>query len=240
MKERKKKAATIRAQIVPNHKKKALSPCFTLSDPLLARTVLIYAENVSHRFGKPWLFKDINLEIRARQRIAITGENGVGKTTLIRILTGDLTPASGNVRRNARLHFGWFQQEHEGLNPASLVIEEAERACLGQKARAKAALSHFLFKQDQWNQAVKTLSRGEMSRLALCKLMLGGFNALILDEPSNHLDPDSRQALAMALSVYEGALVIVSHDEKFLDQVGISHFLEMPKGSLFQTGADPW
>jgi ATP-binding cassette subfamily F protein 3 len=172
----------------------------------------------------------VSVEVGAVTRMGIVGENGAGKTTLLRILAGDLQPDTGSIHRSRKLEMGWYRQELEDLEDDRSIRQEVESLGFGTPQELRSALAHFLFGAGRLNQKVGTLSRGERARLALCKLMLARPNLLLLDEPTNHLDQPSRARLAAALAQYQGALVVVSHDTKFLARVGVEWALQLPGG----------
>lgn len=230
--ERERRAEALRAELVDVRTETPPTPRFVPSHTITARSVVVRMENISHRFTSEWLYRSISLTVHATSRIAIAGENGAGKTTLLRILTGHLHPQAGQVVYHPCLDLGWYRQEHEGLNPSATVVDEAATACHGNRTIVRSALVHFLFTKEQWEQPVESLSQGEMSRLVLCKLMLGGHNLLVLDEPTNHLDPTARHALASALAQYSGALVVVTHDPELLEQAKVEMTLELPGGKI--------
>ena len=238
-KERERRADEIRVLLADQQTHTAqLAPVFRPAHPLHPRANLIRLVDVSHRFTATWLYQRLTLMVQATSRIAIMGENGTGKTTMLRILTGVLQPLHGRIEYHPHLNLGWYRQEHEGLNPHNTVLQEATAAHSTTPTLVRSALAHFLFAEAQWEQPVASLSQGEMSRLALCTLMLGGHNLLVLDEPTNHLDPDARIALAAALASYTGALVIVSHDKQLLAEAGVQHQLALPEGRLVAYHSD--
>lgn len=158
----------------------------------------------------------INLEIVRGQRIGIAGPNGSGKSTLLRTLAGELPPLAGIVDFGRGVRTAYYAQHRWDLNPERTVLEETLAQKDQQIGEARAFLARFLFRGDDVNKRVAVLSGGEKSRLALAKLLLGGGNFLLLDEPSNHLDIGMAEALEEALSGYEGTLVVVTHDRALL------------------------
>ncbi len=213
-------------------KSKHVKISFSTKTPLHATA--IFAQDICKSFGEKRVLNKICLEVGATARVGLIGENGAGKTTLLRIITGDLPPDTGSLRRNRNLEMGWYRQELEDLEDTHSVWQEVESLGFGAPQHLRSALAHFLFGDKRLNQKVGTLSRGERARLALCKLILARPNFLLLDEPTNHLDVPSRARLAAALSQYEGALLVVSHDAEFLKGVGVEWALQLPSGRLIR------
>ncbi len=191
---------------------------------LPAGKVVLQVENVTAGYeeGRPVL-RDVSLSVVGPERIAITGPNGSGKTTLLSLITGEMQPWSGTVR--VLTAFALFDQDVSLLDPALSVLDNFKRLNPEADENAcRAALARFMFRADPAHQIVGTLSGGQMLRAALA-CVLGGAEPpplLILDEPTNHLDLSSIEAIESALSAYDGALLIVSHDEAFLEAVGVT------------------
>ena len=177
--------------------------------------IVLTAQHLSKRFDRP-LFEDVSVELRRGQRVALVGPNGAGKTTLLRMILGDLASddARALVRTGSRVRLGYYDQKLGGVNPEATLIEEMIRM-LGD-VEAHNMLGRFMFPYDAQYKLVKDLSGGERARLALLKLTIGRFNLLVLDEPTNHLDVEMIEALEDALQAYEGTLLLVSHDRRFL------------------------
>ena len=178
------------------------------------------AENLSKSFGELVLFKDLSFDMSCGERLGITGPNGTGKTTLLKLAMGQLNADDGVIRLGANLKIGYLDQQATTLNPDHTVLEEARsvRPDLAPEA-VRGRLGAFLFSGDDVFKRVGNLSGGQQNRLMLCKLVLSEPDVLILDEPTNHLDIASRQMLEEALLDYNGAIITVSHDRYFLDRV---------------------
>ena len=181
--------------------------------------VLIIRE-VSKTFGEKHLFGPLDLHVRAGDRIALIGPNGVGKSTLIKLITGDVPADSGTIRYGANVDVGYYDQHQSTLHPDKTVLDEVwDRFPQMEQSDVRGALGMFLFTGDDVFKPIKTLSGGEKGRVALTALMLRKDNLLLLDEPTNHLDMDSREVLEDALSGFAGTIITVSHDRYFINRV---------------------
>jgi len=160
-----------------------------------------------------------DLELLRGDRVSLIGPNGVGKTTLLRTLIGELPSVSGQVQIGHNVRMGYYSQTHAGLNMERSIIDEIRQVSVLSEEGARTFLGRFLFSRDDVFKAIGTLSGGERSRVALAKLTLQGSNLMILDEPTNHLDLQSRQLLEEVLSEFEGTLLFVSHDRYFIDRL---------------------
>lgn len=185
---------------------------------------VISAEGLAKEFGrgkeKKLLFENVSLDIKRGERICIVGPNGVGKTTLLRMIMGELTPTEGRLKPGHNVAFGYYDQGQLLLDEKNTVLEELKESYrLYTDTEMRSILGRFLFRGDDVFLPVGSLSGGEKARLSLLKLMLSGANTLILDEPTNHLDIDSKEVFEAALLEFPGTAVIVSHDRYFLQKI---------------------
>ena len=180
--------------------------------------VVFEAKNLGKAYGKKQIFDKVDFFIERGQRIALLGQNGQGKTTLAKILSGEITDYTGEWNLGHNVNIGYFaQNQEEVLTPNKTVLEEAEDSATEEtRPRVRDLLGSFLFQGDDVTKKTKVLSGGERNRLALCKLLLRPFNTLIMDEPTNHLDIQSKEIIKLALQKFEGTLIVSSHDREFL------------------------
>ena len=179
---------------------------------------VLSAEHLSKAFEFP-LFDDLELSIRRGEKVALIGNNGTGKSTLLKILIGAMDADSGSVRLGAKVHIGYYDQEHQILHPDKTLFDELQDAYPSlNNTQIRDTLAAFLFTGDDVFKLVSDLSGGERGRLSLAKLMLSEANFLILDEPTNHLDILSKEILEDAICRYTGTVLCVSHDRWFINR----------------------
>ncbi|MBQ9951835.1 MAG: ABC-F family ATP-binding cassette domain-containing protein [Clostridia bacterium] len=192
---------------------------------------VMFAKELSKGFDGRTLFENFNLHLRAGDRVALIGANGVGKTTLLNILTGKLPPDKGNVIFGSNVDLGYYDQQQSGLHPEKDVLNELwDDFPRLEVDRVRGVLALFLLTGDDVFQPIRTLSGGEKGRVALAKLMLRKDNFLLLDEPTNHLDMDSREVLEDALEDFDGTILTVSHDRYFINRVATRVIEMRPDG----------
>lgn len=193
---------------------------------------VIIAENLSKTFGYKKLFEGIDFLIKRNERVFLLGDNGCGKTTMLRILLGEIPADTGNCSFGAKVKIGYFDQTLAKLDESKTVLDEVWDNYLHMKeSQVRAALGTFLFKGDDVFKKIGDLSGGEKARVALLKLMLYGANLFLLDEPTNHLDIKSREALENALMNYEGTMLIVSHDRYLINKLA-TRILRMDRNGV--------
>ncbi len=195
---------------------------------------VLFAEGLSKSFHNLTLFEDISLQIYQRERVGLIGPNGIGKTTLFKILLGHLKPDAGTVTLGHNVFIGYFDQEMTDLNLDKTVIDEIWDAYPQlDHFQIRSYLSKFMFVGDDIFKDIGALSGGEKARVALLKLMLSKSNFLIMDEPTNHLDIDSKEVLEDALLNYSGTIFVISHDRYFLNKV-TTKILDLTEEGLFE------
>lgn len=179
--------------------------------------IIVEAENLSKSYGDKQILEGVDLLIERNSKIAFVGQNGQGKSTLAKMMVGEI-PFEGHLKLGHNVEVGYFaQNQSEHLPPEKTVLQIMEDAASdGNRARVRDMLGSFLFGGDAADKKAKVLSGGERNRLALCKLLLSPFNVLIMDEPTNHLDIASKTVLKEALNNFDGTLIVVSHDRDFL------------------------
>lgn len=198
---------------------------------------VIFAEGLSKTFGygtrARQLFQDVDLDIKRGERICVVGANGIGKTTLLRILLGEIQASTGRIKIGHNVQMGYYDQGQQLLNNANTVIDEIhDEYRLYSEPELRNILGRFMFRGEAVFLNVGSLSGGEKARLSLLKLMMSGANLLVLDEPTNHLDIESKEVFEEALLEFPGTCIIVSHDRYFLNKIP-TRIIE-----LTQDGAD--
>ena len=165
------------------------------------------------------VFRDAQIEIKRGEKVALVGRNGEGKTTLMRVITGELTPIEGDAKIGHNVKIGYYAQNQEDILDGSVtVFDTLDRVAVGEiRTKLRDILGAFLFKGEDIDKKVSVLSGGERARLGMARLMLSPYNVLALDEPTNHMDILSKDRLKQALKSFDGTLIVVSHDRDFLD-----------------------
>ena len=189
--------------------------------PPAPRSGQIVAEikEVGKAFGEKRIFSDATFTIERGQKIALVGRNGEGKTTMARMIIGELEQTEGTIKLGANVNIGYYAQNQDDLMDGEFtVFDTLDRVAVGDiRTRLRDILGAFLFRGEDIEKKVKVLSGGERSRLAMARLMLEPYNLLVLDEPTNHMDMRSKDILKRAIQKYDGTVILVSHDRDFLD-----------------------
>lgn len=185
-------------------------------------------------FGYPnskELIHNLSFLISKKERFLIVGENGVGKSTLLKLLVGKLKPLEGNIWYGSKTDMAYYAQEQETLDLDKTVLENVENQSYTEK-ELRTILGSFLFHGDDVFKKVNVLSPGEKARIALCQVMLKRANLLLLDEPTNHLDPETQELIGENFKNYEGGIILVSHNPSFVEAIGIDRMLILPQGKI--------
>ena len=193
---------------------------------------VLHIENLSKSYGDYKLFSNLNFDLKRGEKVALIGENGRGKTTLLKIILNSINPDTGKTILGTNVNVGYYDQEQSDLNLDKTIIDEVwDEFPTLTTSKLRGVLASFLFTGDDVFKVINTLSGGEKCRINLLKLMLSKSNLLLLDEPTNHLDIMSREALEEALLTYDGTILVISHDRYFLNKV-INRILELKEDGV--------
>jgi len=235
---RARKAKTLDTRVAKLQAKKVVGPTrerkvrFRFPDPPHCGRVVLSVEGLAKGYGGPPVFEGVSFVVERRERLLIMGLNGAGKTSLLRILTGETVADAGETRFGHGVVHGYYAQEHEGISDGVDLISHMRAASPADDQALRSLLGMFGLPGAMAFQDAGTLSGGEKTKLALAQLVAGRKNLLLLDEPTNNLDPPSRTAIAQGLQDWPGAMVIVSHDPEFVQALAPGRVLMMPEGDL--------
>lgn len=203
---------------------------FTLNSSGESGNEVAEAKGLTMGFGQNLLFRDLSFLVKKHDRLFIYGPNGCGKSTLIKLLLGQLEPIAGTIEFGYNVTVGYYDQENQNLDEDSTVLDELWNAYPNlTQTEIRNTLALFQFRGEDIEKEVRVLSGGERARLTLAKLILSKMNLLILDEPTNHLDIESREALENALKSFDGTIITVSHDRYFMQQLA-TRFVDLGDG----------
>jgi ATPase subunit of ABC transporter with duplicated ATPase domains len=201
---------------------------FRLPTPQRSASVPMVVDKLSVRYDGPEVLHSVSFVVGRGDRVAVVGRNGAGKSSLLRCLAGEQEPSSGSVSTGVNVTIGYFAQEHEQLDPGITVLEHIDDSVLTSDPERRALLGAFGLAGGIAYQHPATLSGGERARLALAMLAAGYANVLVLDEPTNNLDPGSVEAVGNMLRDWPGTLIVVSHDRRFVAALEPTHCLLLP------------
>ncbi|MQN00702.1 MAG: ABC transporter ATP-binding protein [Lachnospiraceae bacterium] len=208
--------------------KLSLQPISTSGNDVLT------VEHLSKAFDGNQIFSDISFEVKRGEKVALIGDNGIGKSTILKIINNIFPADSGKIKIGTGVTIGYYDQEQHGFNEDNTLFDEMHDAYPTlNNTRIRNVLAAFLFREDEVFKQIRDLSGGERGRVSLAKLMLAGDNFLILDEPTNHLDMDSKEILEHALNNYEGTVLYVSHDRYFVNQTA-DRILELKSDGMHE------
>lgn len=199
-----------------------------------SNTVPLEVENLCFKYDKTSeidIIHNLSFRLEKGERFLVVGENGIGKSTLLKLIVGALKPDYGSIKLGNKTDLGYYAQELELLDNAKNILENLRNSNYNER-QIRSILAKFLFFGNDVYKNVGILSPGEKSRVALAKLSMSGANLLLLDEPTNHLDPDTQNLIAEVFKNYAGTMVVVSHNPEFVDNLGIERALILPTGEI--------
>ena len=187
--------------------------------------------NVTFGYSEKKIINNLSFTLAANERFLIVGENGVGKSTLLKLIVGQNKPSDGTIWFGNKTDIAYYAQELEILDPKKTILQNVDNNEYTER-ELRTTLGNFLFYGEDVFKKVEVLSPGEKARVGLAKIMLQRANMLILDEPTNHLDPETQRIIGDNFRNYEGSLIIVSHNPSFVNQIGINRMLILPRGKI--------
>ncbi|MEG2832089.1 MAG: ATP-binding cassette domain-containing protein, partial [Bacilli bacterium] len=187
--------------------------------------------DISFGYTEKNIINNLSFNISNNERFLIVGENGVGKSTLLKLIIGIYKPLKGTIWYGNKTDVAYYAQELEILDQEKTIIENIDNDRYSER-ELRTTLGNFLFYDEDPFKKVKVLSPGEKARVGLCKIMLKQANFIVLDEPTNHLDPETQRIIGENFKNYEGTLIIVSHNPSFVETIGINRMLILPQGKI--------
>jgi ATPase subunit of ABC transporter with duplicated ATPase domains len=205
-----------------------------LPAPPTAPRTIVECQQLTKAFSDVVVFEDVSFGVGRGDRMLIMGLNGAGKTSLLRILAGVAQPSGGNLDWSGGVSTGYYAQEHEGISAGLTLVEHMTGAAADElsEREMRSLLGMFGLTGDKAHQDASTLSGGEKTKLALAQLFAGRHNVVLLDEPTNNLDPAARDAVADALAGWPGTIIFVSHDTEFVSRLRPDRVLTLPEGAV--------
>ena len=194
--------------------------------------LMIRFENVSKSYGDNLVFENLNFEIRGKEKVWLFGPNGAGKTTIIKLITGEEKATEGIIKLGDNMKIGYYSQVQSDLDPEKSVLEEFMNKTGCYIGSTYGYLKKFLFEREDISKRVKYLSPGERARFAFSIFAYKDYDLLILDEPDNHLDIETKEVLERSLNEFSGTILIVSHDRYFVEEIGIDKVFNLSEGTL--------
>ncbi len=205
---------------------------FQLEPRIMSGNDVLTVTGLSKSFGNLELFNNLNFEVKRGEKVAIIGNNGTGKTTILKMISGMTEADAGDIKLGSKVHVGYYDQEHQVLDPEKTLFDELQDAYpYLDNTAVRNILAAFLFTEDDVFKRIKDISGGERGRVSLAKLMLSEANLLILDEPTNHLDITSKEILENAINNYSGTVLYVSHDRYFINKTA-TRILDLTEQNL--------
>jgi ATPase subunit of ABC transporter with duplicated ATPase domains len=235
---RARKAKTLDTRVSKLEAKRVEGPAkdkrvrFRFPDPPHSGRTVLVADGLTKSYGGPAIFEDVSFDLGRGERLLVLGLNGAGKTSLLRILMGETGTDAGTFAFGHGVVPGYYAQEHEGVHDGVAVLDHMKEASDADDLALRTLLGMFGLHGEVAFQDAGTLSGGEKTKLALAILVAGRKNLLLLDEPTNNLDPPSRTAIAEALQGWPGAMLLVSHDQEFVEALAPERILLMPDGAM--------
>jgi ATPase subunit of ABC transporter with duplicated ATPase domains len=203
-----------------------------MPEPPHAGKLVLDVTGLDKSYGAGPVLEDVTFDLGRGERLLVLGLNGAGKTSLLRILAGQATADAGDVQFGHGVSVGYYAQEHEGINAGVTVLDHMRDMAEATDVQHRGLLGMFGLVGEVAFQDASTLSGGEKTKLALAQLVTGRHNLLLLDEPTNNLDPPSRDAIASALSLWTGTMVVVTHDTDFVELLAPDRVLLLPDATL--------
>ncbi len=194
--------------------------------------LMVRFENVGKKYGDKLVFKNLDFEVRGKEKVWLFGPNGAGKTTIIKMIIGEESVTEGTIRLGENMKVGYYSQVQSELDSEETVIEEFMKKTHCYIGSAYGYLKRFLFEKEATKKKVKYLSPGERARFAFAIFAYRDYDLLILDEPDNHLDIETKEVLEKSLSDFSGTILIVSHDRYFVEEIGVNKVLNLTEGTL--------